>query len=175
MVWLSSWWYGVFHCFRQLCETHQQRCKDEQKKTQVRYSWQSGSAKVNGYSESDGYSESLWSNALQNSIFTGLAMTTSIQTQNCNQLDFNYKLSGSQQSTRAEECNMTEEFAVNKPVNHCCRCLNTNRHNEILALENVQKFALRICSGAVTTSHFLICSVCQAYPIGEKPWSCVCC
>ena len=91
--------------------------------------------------------------------------------ENCNQLDFNYKLQGShsQQSTRAEECNMAEEFAVNKPENHCCRCLNINKHNEILALKNVQKFALRICSGAVIMSHFLICSACQAYPIGEKP------
>jgi len=85
------------------------------------------------------YSESLRSNTLQNSIFTGLAMTTSIQTQNCNQLDFNYKLSGSQQSSRAEECNMAEKFAANKPENHRCRCLNINKHNEILALENVQK------------------------------------
>ena len=70
---------------------------------------------------------------------------------------------------------MAEKFAVYKPENHRCRCLNINKHNEILALENVQKFALRICSGAVTMSHFLICSACQAYPIGEKPWSCVCC
>ena len=66
-------------------------------------------------------------------------MTTSIQTENCNQVDFNYKLQGSQQSTRAEECNMAEKFAANKPENHRCRCLNINKHNEILALENVQK------------------------------------
>jgi len=32
----------------QLFETLQQRCKDEQKKTLVRYSWQSSSATVNG-------------------------------------------------------------------------------------------------------------------------------
>ena len=31
---------------------------------------------------------------------------------NCNQLDLNCKLQGSQQSTRAKECDMAEKFAV---------------------------------------------------------------